>query len=75
MQRLVRGETHVILVWESLTYPSVACLGGILQKHLKSGFRAVVATIVTSLLEATTVEVRNEGLNATCLKIRRRGEG
>jgi hypothetical protein len=39
-----------------------------------SGFRAVVAMTVTNLREATTLEVWNEGLNATRSKIRRRGE-
>lgn len=47
-------------------FPSVACLGGILQKDLMRGFRAVVATTMMSLLEATTAEETE--LNASVIK-------
>ena len=61
----MRGETHVMLVCESFTYPSVACFGGIMQKDLMSEFLVVVAMTVANLLEATIVERQSKRLNAS----------
>lgn len=58
--QLIWKLTHPKVVWESLTYPKVACLGGIVKTGLMIELLVAPNTVISSLREATIVEVNRK---------------
>jgi hypothetical protein len=56
-RKLIWKSTHPKVVWESLTYPKVACLGGIVKTGLMIELLVAPDTVTSSLRKATVVEV------------------